>query len=126
MNDIYYNIVLHLPIKDIIKCRLVNGTFYNIIKSEFLWKNIYVLNFNNTNIFKINFYETCKLHILLQVLCTKIKHKNSYIELHNLQTLDLYNNQLTHIPTELGQLNNLQTLYLDNNQLTHIPTKILI
>jgi len=38
--------------------------------------------------------------------------------------LDLYNNQLSSIPTEIGNLVNLSHLDLDNNQLVSLPTEI--
>ncbi|MEH2307296.1 COR domain-containing protein, partial [Nostoc sp.] len=42
-------------------------------------------------------------------------------KLTNLQTLYLYNNQLSSLPPEFGKLTNLQTLYLYNNQLSSLP-----
>ena len=43
----------------------------------------------------------------------------------NLQSLILYNNQLTSLPVEIGYLVNLQYLELNNNQLTSLPVEIL-
>ncbi len=45
-------------------------------------------------------------------------------QLTNLQTLRLGFNQFTSIPTDIGRLTNLQTLILSCNQLTSIPTDI--
>nr|MBW4596902.1 leucine-rich repeat domain-containing protein [Brasilonema angustatum HA4187-MV1] len=42
----------------------------------------------------------------------------------NLQTLDLWDNQLSALPAEIGQLTNLQTLALWNNQLSALPAEI--
>jgi len=42
-------------------------------------------------------------------------------QLVNLQTLDLYGNQLTALPKTMGQLTNLQTLNLGINQLKALP-----
>ena len=45
-------------------------------------------------------------------------------QLVNLQTLDLADNQLTTLPPEIGQLVNLQSLILQHNQLTTLPPEI--
>jgi len=42
----------------------------------------------------------------------------------NLTALDLNNNQLTTLSTEISQLTNLTTLYLSSNLLTTLPTEI--
>ena len=38
--------------------------------------------------------------------------------------LDLSNNQLTHLPKEIGQLSQLNTLSLGSNKLTYLPVEI--
>ena len=45
-------------------------------------------------------------------------------KLANLTTLDLRNNQLSELPTEITKLTNLTTLYLRNNQLSELPAEI--
>ena len=45
-------------------------------------------------------------------------------QLTNLQQLDLFDNQLTGLPTEIGQLTSLQQLDLRYNQLSELPTEI--
>ncbi len=44
--------------------------------------------------------------------------------LRDLQQLWLHNNQLTQLPSELGNLTNLQQLALHNNQLTQLPSEL--
>ncbi|MDZ8263980.1 COR domain-containing protein, partial [Nostoc sp. ChiQUE01b] len=46
-------------------------------------------------------------------------------QLTNLQTLDLYSNQLSSLPPEIVQLTNLQTLDLYSNQLSSLPPEIV-
>ncbi len=45
-------------------------------------------------------------------------------ELLNLQTLNLWHNQLASLPPQIGELRNLQTLNLQRNQLTSLPPQI--
>ena len=45
-------------------------------------------------------------------------------KLANLQSLNLIRNQLSNLPAEIVQLTNLQTLYLSDNQLNNLPTEI--
>ena len=45
-------------------------------------------------------------------------------QLTNLQKIDLSNNKITIIPPEIGQLTNLQKLYLSCNGITMIPPEI--
>ncbi len=144
MEDIYQCIFQYLPITDIITCKQVSKTFHKIIKLEILWKNINNINFPRTNIFKINFYETCKLHILLQRLHIilnrnisyidsinlyskkKLNNKNSYINLYNKKKLNLTHVKFTYIPTEFGILNNLHKLTFMGNKSIYIPTELAL
>ena len=43
---------------------------------------------------------------------------------HVAEELDLYGNQLTSVPAEIGQLTSLEELYLGGNQLTSVPAEI--
>ena len=54
----------------------------------------------------------------LYIFLKTYKKINNYSDLTNLQTLSLYNNQLTTLPESIGNLTNLQTLSLSHNQLT--------
>ena len=42
----------------------------------------------------------------------------------DIKELDLYNNQLTQLPSEIGQLTQLTELYLSSNKLTQLPSEI--
>jgi hypothetical protein len=48
----------------------------------------------------------------------------SFCLIHTLISLDFSNNELTSIPSEIGQLRSLECLYLSQNQLTSIPSEI--
>jgi Leucine-rich repeat (LRR) protein len=48
----------------------------------------------------------------------------SFCQIHHLISLDFSGNQLTSIPSEIGQLSLLEYLWLDHNQLTSIPSEI--
>uniref|UniRef100_UPI0039C6FCBA COR domain-containing protein n=1 Tax=Calothrix sp. CCY 0018 TaxID=3103864 RepID=UPI0039C6FCBA len=45
-------------------------------------------------------------------------------QLTNLQSLELYENQLSSLPAEIGQLTNLQSLHLGSNKLSSLPAEI--
>lgn len=125
MEDIYYNILLHLPVKDIVKCRLVNKVFCRIINSESLWQNIYHKNFSHTNLLKTNYRDECKLYTLLQILHKKLARGGgiSHIKLYTSKELALVNKTIT-IPTELGILENLTIMWITNTGNTIIPTEL--
>lgn len=95
--DTYSYVLQFLSIKDIITCSVLNKLFHNIAKSESLWKNIFVSKFNN-NIFKFNYYETCKLI--------------------NLQSFQLYNNNIFTLPKEMVKLTNIRNIFMSNNPVT--------
>ena len=53
-----------------------------------------------------------------------VQDGNTVKSLRDLQLLGLNNNQLTSVPTGLGNLTNLTVLGLDDNQLTNVPTQL--
>ena len=61
MEDIYYNIFILLPFKDIYSCSQVNKQFNKVTKFEQLWKHLYLSHYQNYD-FLNNYYETCKLY----------------------------------------------------------------
>ena len=77
---------------------------------------------NGNNWFRV-YFVLIKLNKLKQKLSPHL-NKYSLTDLYNLQRLDLHNNQLSEIPTEISNLINLQVLYLASNQLTEIPREI--
>ena len=42
----------------------------------------------------------------------------------DIKELNLNNNELTHLPLEIGQLKQLTILHLSYNKLTHLPVEI--
>ena len=130
--DIYHCILKFLPLEDIIKCKTLNKSFYNAIKFEPLWKHIFDNNFNN-DIFKINYFETCKLCYLLQKLCNDINYKGTYEKMYNSKDLHLCNYSTIytrsdlitfHISPQINLLTNLEFLKLENDNLTTLPSEI--
>ena len=130
--DIYHCILKFLPLEDIIKCKTLNKSFYNAIKFEPLWKHIFDNNFNN-DIFKINYFETCKLCYLLQKLRNDINYKGTYEKMYNSKDLHLCNYSTIytrsdlitfHISPQINLLTNLEFLKLENDNLTTLPSEI--
>jgi Leucine-rich repeat (LRR) protein len=121
MQDIIYNILLYLPVKDIGKCSLVNKVFHNATRSEVLWHKLYMKKFYDTGIFKINYYETYKLHILLQGFCRKVSYDDSYIKLYNDKMVNLIWKTIQILPKEIDILDNLQILFAPLCRLMIIP-----
>ena len=112
MQDILHNILLCLPIKDIISCTTVNNFFNECCSLPILWQKLVHRDFNNTSLFKINYYETYKLCFKLSELNESFDNCFSIETLYNLE--DIYlpcgagSNPI--ISPEINQLCNLQTI----------------
>ena len=76
---------------------------------------------NGTN--KNKYIKCYKLTKLLNNKNFKIPVTN-IVELYNLQTLDLFHNQIKEIPKEICKLVNLQILSLSKNEIKEIPKEI--
>ena len=61
MDDVIYNLLLHLPIPDIGICSQINKQFNKVTKYEQLWKNLYLKNYLDKDIID-TYYETCKTY----------------------------------------------------------------
>src|SRR5208282_1068635 len=115
-NDIIFEIYKRLPINDGYFFSLTNKSIYDIfVKCNLLWEHHLYSTFDKETIkllwtqdYKMTFI---KCHTLNKIR-KELKFGNELGQLQNLQTLYLYNNQITSMPKELGQLQNLRTLYL--------------
>lgn len=147
MDDIYYNILLHLPINDIFNACQTNKQFYKVSKYEQLWKHIYITN-NCDNEIVDTYYNTCRIYYCILKLNKKFDldigmtlQNHDYIWynykdineiptelllLSNMETLDLSVNKIRSIPTELSSLKNLKKLQLSSNNIKNIPTEIAL
>src|SRR5918911_619224 len=120
--DIFFNVYQFLSINDIRSCLLVSSTFYTFIDHHF-WKTLLIRDYcdmNTDDLKKDKFYfQYIKCHQLSR-LKNKLYLKESIDQLAALQTF-YFDNNLTSLPREFGELASLQTLDLANNQLTSLP-----
>jgi Leucine-rich repeat (LRR) protein len=121
---------------------LISKQFYRVIKNEVLWKG----NIKEMIKFTGSYYESFKFNYGLKRVKDGIKYDKSIKELYeekeiyppighitihsqiellqNVITLNLNQNKLTYIPSNLGNLINLKKLYLSSNQLTSCPSEL--
>ncbi len=143
-NDCVYNILIYLEAFDIIKCSLINKQFYDVHKSELLWKKLFKNTFCHIecdNNFYANYIKQIKINIGIyktktetyledSITCLdmgyqKIGYVSRQIEnLVNLSLLYLRSNELQTIPIYIFKLSNLKILSLSNNKLKYIPPEI--
>lgn len=123
MDDIYLLIFSLLPIKDIYKCMLTNKNFNKIISNELLWKNIYLMNYDDFGVEDEGYFETCKLYHCMGKLHGK---NNKFPEkLGELMCLkDIRIRGMINIPTELGLLDNMSEFCFPFGYIKYIPIEI--
>lgn len=127
MDDILQNIFKLLQFKDLYVCMLTNKQFYEIINNINFWRYKYLLNYSDCVMIDCNYYNTCKIYHCITRLSTKYDlgyyHKNiSYI--YNNNMLNLSNEKIVGVPTEIYLLQNLTNLQLSYNNIGHIPTEL--
>lgn len=142
MNDVYYNILLWLEFKDIYRCMCVDKNFYNICKSEVLWKHFYLENYKDMCLVG-SYCDSCKIYRILRKYKSKLtldRNSNLYDILcggeffadmpseigllTNLTKMEFLNCKIATIPTTIGLLKNLKTINLWKNTICEIPTTI--
>lgn len=142
MEDILYVIITNfLEFEDITRCIYVNKLFYKLCKHEFLWEKLWIYDFNDTEIFKNNYYKTYKLCFRIK----KFRDKYSYITYKDSHYLNcamvingcsidvLYNSQefynkygtpLSCFPREIKIFKNLISLTLNYKKLKNVTKEI--
>jgi Leucine-rich repeat (LRR) protein len=149
MDDVFYNILTFLGVKNILSCSLVSKLLNKICHSQMIWKHLVKYNYGDVPIIKNNYYEIYKISYKLNEFTqnnyydlpidnTDTIYDIKYIYLtcypviaipteigylHNLIQLVIENNLIKIIPTEIGKLLNLERLKLTNNYITTIPTE---
>ena len=134
--DVLFSIALELDLPELLRfCMTCQRINQKICQQPYIWLNKLKKDFSKDDVKIFNDLtsspkETYELMYKLKELNRKvfeldnINFNYSLIELYNLQTLDLSENQISVIPPEIGQLINLQYLYLYGNQISVIPTEI--
>src|SRR5208282_2881408 len=122
-NDVLMNIFKYIEIKDKPNISSVSKQFNEIYNNNILW-SYYILQYERNiieELYTINDMKTTKLIYSMY----KLNKLCRYYNIRSLlKTLSLYiqHSQITHLPSEIGNLTNLQYLYLNNNQIIHIPS----
>lgn len=129
MEDTYHNIFGYLSIGNIINCTLVCQLFYNIIKVDTIWEELFMNNYskylvinNNNNkqmiLYKITnketYYEKYKLCYILNKFLRSINFRYTIENMYNFKTILLCHNDID-MPIELILLHNIQNIYYDKN-----------
>lgn len=148
MEDVlYHHIFDYLGPKEILSCSTINKFFDKVVHSEVIWEKMFKIYFNDTSIFKQNYYESYKLCFCLQKLINICKYFGNidsfyneyYMDfthtklgiispemwyLKNLRTFKMCANKLDTLPIGISKLCNLNTLILTNNDLLFIPHEL--
>src|SRR5437868_10671190 len=113
--DCLFNSLLFSELDNILNSLLINSSIKQL-NTEYLWKSLLERDYKNDNIEISNCPYICKykLHNGIMKINIQLNLKMKLNDLHLLKILNLYNNQLLLIPSELGNLTNLQTLHLNN------------
>jgi len=122
---------------------MVNKTFYKVAFSDKLWEE-FCFEEKIAYPVGINYYQKYRSCLILRkffIKCNKTLDYCFCVEnlnlsdnkltevpselslLTKLQKLELSDNQLTKIPSEFSKLTNLKELYLDNNRLVNVPAE---
>jgi Leucine-rich repeat (LRR) protein len=147
MEDLYYNILRFLSVRNIIRCSYVNKSVNNATKSILLWKTLFKQQFPRTKIFVTNYYESYKYCFKLHKLSYRTNYPGSIDYIHTGPQLDIFKRympamypiicKLVHlknlfityarlktISPDIGQLINLEKLSFSNNMLTSLPSEL--
>ena len=123
--DILLNIFKHMKVKDKQMMSLVSRQYNSIYEINLLW-SYYLSEYDELIVRTLYTLTDEKTVMLIHSLknLNKLIKSNNIVELYDMIYLNLSNNNLQQIPSEIGNLTNLQKLYLHNNKLQQIPSEI--
>jgi len=120
--------ILYISSTDaLIKCSDVCEYFNKATIYDYLWKHKCYRDIDYRLIKQLyrDSYMDCYMKwYKLSKVKSGLKYIGSVYTLYNLQRLFLFNNKISEIPKEIGQLQNLQYFNLTNNQISEIPKEI--
>ena len=130
--DVLYEVFRLCNVKSIYKLSLTSKNISRITKEERLWKDLLCSvsdgHSDQNNYFKLlscaTYYLTMKKYCELHKLKIKFDMIESVIDIYNITRLNLSNNQLVTLPSELGHLSSLKYLDLEKNQLVTLPSEL--
>jgi hypothetical protein len=99
----------------------------SISSSKSITSEITKLNIGQNQFTSIDTFTGCKSLIHFHAFSNEIKTISPSLlnQLANLETLNLNNNKIKELPTEISNLKNLKTLTMNNNLLNSIPNSIV-
>ena len=123
MDDIVFNIIGFLDVRDIINCSYVNKIFNATCKNMMLWRDLVKCDFKGTKLFKDNYYETYELCYGLTKMLD-ISDESNIDDLYLSDRFDICDSIIETIPTQIGYMTNLKKIYIECHKIATIPTQI--
>jgi hypothetical protein len=119
--DIIFNIVEFLDIKNVMRCSKVNKLFNKVCNYKIIWKRL-----NNYGLvhYENDYYGDVKYNYGLKKFIRLTYYRYGVKKLYFQTELEIVYCRFNKLPLEIGLLKNLKRLILDDNNLVDIPREI--
>ncbi len=122
--DMLNEIMCKLGVHDMINTMSVCKTFYNICKSQNLWRTLVNVDYANCRLFDNDHYVAYKICYVLNKMKKLLWIRCTFEQFYEMEEMYLLYGRITTVPSEIYHLINLQKLNLDSNELTIVPVEL--